>query len=535
MQTDDHADALPVNLRIGSEQNAQYSLIPNIPQYENNPLIESLPPILEPTEMASRLAYYPSLPKQLDDNPVVRMHQLEAALQEWYQPTSGTIELAQTIGLLIRAGYQTRNPFLPQYQATRERELERLRTASARSRSRSTNLTSRFIGASGMGKTTGIETVLNQYPQVIYHREYQGKPFRFTQLVWVHMDCPFDGSARGLCLNFLETVDQILGTKYCDKYSVGRPTTDELLTAMARVIRNHALGLLAMDEVNVLRDIKTEGATKLLSFFVQMVNMLRVPIMTVGTCRASKLFGKAFRQARRGTGQGALTWLPYPKNHSDWHVLFNSLSRYQVMDLPVTNPDQLAKLRDVLHEESVGITDIAVKLWKFAQWRGLAHEQTSLSPKLVKSVAKDSLGEVRDLLRAFRLKRLNVQALVEALEDIEPIDEEAFLKSTKSSTEQALFALLQNLLQIRQQEAAEKTDAASASSDNARAESVSDEQARTQAASSATHEPASAPKIEVNGPLLKDIGAEAAGNGQNLIQGFRDRGLMPLSDNGGCA
>lgn len=532
MHTDETPESLPSNLRIGNGIDAEYNLISNIPQYENNPCIASLPPILNPKEAANLFACYPSLPKERDENPAIRMHQLEAALQAWYQPTSGTIELAHTTDLLLRAGYQARNPFLAQYHRTREHDLQRLLDAAARSRSRSTSLTTRFVGASGMGKTTGLETVTSRYPQVIYHREFQGRPFQFTQLVWVHMDCPFDGSPRGLCLNFLATVDDILGTKYHGKYSNGRSNTDQLLMAMARVVRNHALGLLVMDEVNVLRDIKTEGATKLLSFFVQMVNMLRVPIMLVGTCRASKLFGRAFRQARRGMGQGALTWLPFPKNHPDWHLLFDSLSQYQVMDVPVTNPDQLAKLRDVLHEESAGIIDIAVKLWKFAQWRGLACEHASLSPKLIKSVAKDSLGEVRNLLRAYRLKRLDV----EGLEDIEIIDDDTFLKSTKSSREEALFALLQNLLQARQQQAGgEKTDAASAPSYNATDGSVSDEQAHKQAAASAAQEPASAPNIEVSEPLLKDMNAEAAGNTQRLIQGFRDRGLMPLSDNGAGA
>lgn len=103
MHTDDHTEALPSNLRIGNGTDAEYNLIPNIPQYQNNPCITSLPPILNPKEAANWFAYYPSLPKERDENPAIRMHQLEAALQAWYQPTSGTIELAHTTDQIGRA------------------------------------------------------------------------------------------------------------------------------------------------------------------------------------------------------------------------------------------------------------------------------------------------------------------------------------------------------------------------------------------------------------------------------------------------
>jgi len=530
MHTDETPESLPFQLRTGSEEEADYRPVPDNPWYANNPLITSLPPILDPGDAINVLARIPSLPKELDQNPAIRMHVLEAALQEWYQPTSGTVELEQATGVLIRAGYQVRNPFLSQYHATREHDLQRLQNSSGSRRSRSTSLTTRFIGASGMGKTTAVETILSRYPQVIYHREFHGRPFHFTQLVWAHMDCPFDGSPRGLCLNFLSIVDEILGTTYYKSYSTGRPNTDQLLMSMARVIRNHALGILVIDEVNVLRDLKNEGARKLLGFFVQMVNMLGVPIMPVGTCRASKLFRQGFRNARRGTGQGALTWLPYPKDHPDWNALFASLSRYQVMDVPVTNPNALEKLRNVLHEESAGIVDIAVKLWKFAQWRGLACNHKSLTPKLIKSVAKDSLGEVRDLLRAFRLKRVDV----EGLEDIQIINDETFLQSTKSPDAEALLRTLISLLPAQQQGEAKVGDP-SGSGKKTEPGSPSDTQQPSVEPFSGSPAPTSVPGVELTGPLLKEIAAEAARNGQSETHGFRDRGLVPLSEEGACA
>ncbi len=518
-------------LRSGEKQPAEYGSSTSLPQHASNPCIACLPAILNPFKDAELFATYPFLPDQLDENPAVRMHELEAALQDWYQPTSGTIELAVALDQLLRGGYLKRNPFLTPYQIGREDDLKRLQTGLVRAGCRSASLTTRFIGASGMGKTTALEKILSRYTQVIYHQEFQGRPFHFTQLVWIHMDCPFDGSPRGLCLNFLSTVDGILGTTYYSEYSRGKPNTDQLLMAMARVVRNHALGLFVIDEINVLRDIKTEGATKLLSFFVQLVNTLGVPVMSVGTCRASKLFQRAFRQARRGTGQGALTWLPFAKNQTDWTLLFNSLSRYQVMDVPITSANELTKLRNVLHEESVGIVDIAVKLWKFAQWRGLAQGHKSLSAALITSVAQDSLGEVRTLLQAFREKRLGV----DGLEDIAIFDEKSLLKSAKDANEQAVFRMLCERVQKLQQQAQEKTEGNSAGTDTVKDGTVRNEQPTPQNSSVTPLEELSKSKTEPHQPSLKDIVAETARNGQSPLHGLRDYGISPLSDEGAGA
>lgn len=526
MRPNESSNSLPFNLRPGNKQQAHYCVDTSIPQYQHNPCILSLPSILNPIDAAKLFASNPALPDPLAKDPAKRMHQLEAALQCWYEPTSGTVDLSHAIELQMRAGYLARNPVSTSYHTDREYELQRLQSGSAPLNSRSANLTTRFVGASGMGKTTALETVLKRYPQVIYHQEFQGRPFHFTQLVWIHMDCPFDGSPRGLCLSFFAIVDGILGTAYYDTYSKGRPNTDQLLMAMGRVVRNHALGLLVIDEINVLRDIKTEGATKLLNFFVQMVNTLGVPIMLVGTCRASNLFQKAFRQARRGTGQEAQTWLPFTQNDPNWQQLFESLSKYQVMDVPVTNPNDLAKLRDVLHLESVGIIDIAVKLWKLAQWRGLSHNHKSVSVKLIRSVAKDSLGEVRNLLAAFRKGCQDV----DGLEDIQIIDEATFLSSMKDSKEQTLFRAFIELLRQGKYQPEMRTDSSSTKPESVKDGAVSNDQQSSSGSSSTSQEKPTESETQLHEPLLKDILSESACNGQSLLHKLRDQGVSPLSD-----
>ena len=70
-----------------------------------------------------------------------------------------------------------------------------------------------IIGISGIGKTTAIERLLLMYPQVIKHFEYKGECFTRTQIVWLKIDCPYDGNLSTLCKSFFKAIDDILGTR----------------------------------------------------------------------------------------------------------------------------------------------------------------------------------------------------------------------------------------------------------------------------------------------------------------------------------
>ncbi|XWK90296.1 MAG: ATP-binding protein [Phormidium sp.] len=122
-------------------------------------------------------------------------------------------------------------------------------------RKRSTANGFTIIGMSGVGKTTAVEEILQLYPQVINHSYYHNRDFILRQIVWLKLDCPFDGSMKGLCLNFFQAVDDLLSTSYYQNYTGnGRRTVDELIPAMARVASLHCLGVLVIDELQNLSE-----------------------------------------------------------------------------------------------------------------------------------------------------------------------------------------------------------------------------------------------------------------------------------------
>lgn len=210
-----------------------------IPNYCGNPLIEALPSILTQDETASLLAYYPTYEQeQRKMPPHLRLHLIQNALQ-FFAPLPVHFDLEQRFSRMIRVGYQARNPFLKSFWGDVRERVQSLGTVHQSPRSTATGFT--IVGISGVGKTTSIEAILSLYPQVILHNRYQDSDFSFVQIVWLKLDCPFDGSIKGLCLNFFQAVDDLLGTRYYENYAGGRKTVDELLPRMALVASLHSM------------------------------------------------------------------------------------------------------------------------------------------------------------------------------------------------------------------------------------------------------------------------------------------------------
>jgi AAA domain len=310
----------------------------------------------------------------------------------------------------------------------------------------STPLGFTIIGFPGVGKSTSVEAVLSLYPQVIYHNRYRDRELNVAQLVWLKLECPHDGSIKGLCLNFFQTVDDLLGTNYAKNYAGSRRTTDELLPPMARLAALHGVGVLVIDEINRLSGTKSGGAARMLNFFVQLTNSIGVPAVLVGTFKAKSVLSGEFHQIRRGTGQGDLVWDRMEKGgwvddneHGDiaetqkpgvWQLLLESLWTYQYVNVPCPLTKELS---DALYEETQGITDFACKVYMLAQVRAIVTARTPqdevVTPDIIRSVARDSLRQAQPVLMA--LRRGDDQYL-SSVPDINPISVDEFIREAQS-------------------------------------------------------------------------------------------------------
>ena len=144
-----------------------------------------------------------------------------------------------------------------------------------------------------------------------------------TQLVWLKLDCPHDGSIKGLCFQFFDAVDRATGTDYFPRYTKARYTVDVLMVLMTQLVNLYQIGILIIDEIQHLSLAKGGGSEKMLNFFVTLVNTIGIPVVMIGTTKAMSILQSEFRQARRGSGQGDLLW-DRMQNDLSWYRLRRS-------------------------------------------------------------------------------------------------------------------------------------------------------------------------------------------------------------------
>jgi len=394
---------------------------PEVPDHVGNPLEEALPPMLTTDQLILRLKHFPTF-QEVDRNASdeVRYLLIQNSMR-FFSPLDIHVDLYRRFSNVIRLGYAGRNPVARNQNSRPKLRRESFdqynsQYMSSTAQFMSTAAGFNIAGISGVGKSFSIERILGLFPQVIHHSNYDDKPFTQTQVVWLKLDCPFDGNPRGLCISFFKTVDALLGTNYRRTHGKTRRIQSELLSDMATVAANHYIGVLVIDEIQRLSLAKSGGADLLLNFFVQLVNDMGVPVVLVGTYRALAVLSGEFSQLRRGTGQGDLIWDRMQKDEQ-WEMFVKSLFRAQytqkqfsrddIAEPSITEtinkqPSQPKRLRDVLYEESQGITDLAVKIYKFAQERAIDTGKEIVNASIIRSVARDKFAMLREVLTAMK-------------------------------------------------------------------------------------------------------------------------------------
>lgn len=419
----------PMPLLKGRLIEAEYR-DPLIPDYQDNPLIEALPPIWSKEQVMDMLQFYPNYQEEHRRwAPELRLHLIRNVLK-FFEVLPRHLDLEQRLSSMLRLGYEARNPRLHHYYRTIDRRIEALGLPSPLgSNLQSSAIALAVVGLSGVGKSVTLGRLLTLYPQVIFHHHYRGNDFSYTQLVWLKLECPFDGSVKSLCLNFFQALDDLFETNHMRIYARnGRASTEEMIKGMARLASLYAIGVLVIDEIQHLSNAKSGGSERMLSFFVELINKIGMPVVLVGTYKAMAMLNHEFRLARRSAGLGDFVW-DSMKRDETWNLFLESLWRYQYTqkDCPLT-PQMTRTLYDVTQ----GITDLAVKVYMLAQARAITRGDEVLTASLIRSVAQDSFRLARPILDA--LKSGNIQELYR-VDDVLPVDVETLLNvMTKHSS-----------------------------------------------------------------------------------------------------
>lgn len=431
-------------------------------EYTNNPFIEALPPIFNEDDVLERFMVTPRISDQdkLSETNI-RYHVLKR-VKNFIQPLPIHFEVERRLSTLIRRGYLARNP-LDRTFLERVRVLHELREEEETAHKyiderlnyiRSTADSLSIIGISGIGKTTAIERLLLMYPQVIKHEEYKGQPFNRTQIVWLKIDCPYDGSLSTLCKSFFKAIDDLLETQYLEKFGYLNRVTSTMLLHMTSLASMYGIGVLVIDEIQHLLHSKNDQE-EMLNFFVTLSNTVGIPTVLIGTSKAQKLFKGNFRQARRAASE-AVIWDRMAEDSEEWEFFLETLWELQCLK---TQSKLTEETKKAFYYECQGITSVAVNLFILAQERALFDEDNPneiITPKVLKKTAKDDMQMIQPMMTAIQKNNL---AEMTKYEDI-MINLDEIMLNHKRNTEvtgriQEAFRERQNTIQYKRQDTIE--------------------------------------------------------------------------------
>ena len=392
----------------GDMEEADYKL-QLLNEYSQNPFIEALPPIFSEDDVLDRFIVTPRISEQDKQSEInIRYHVLKR-VKNFIQPLPIHFEVERRLSTLIRRGYLGRNP-LDKTFFERIRMLHELREDEKQSHKyiderlnhiRSTADSLSIIGISGIGKTTAIERLLLMYPQVIKHEIYDQMPFNRTQIVWLKIDCPYDGSLSTLCKSFFKAVDDLLGTRYLEKFGYLNRVTSTMLLHMTSLASMYGIGVLVIDEIQHLLHAKNDQE-EMLNFFVTLSNTVGIPTVLIGTSKAQQLFKGNFRQARRAASDGAIIWDRMSEDSEEWEFFLETLWELQCLK---ARSELTAEVRKAFYEECQGITSVAVNLFILAQERALFDENNNnelITVKVLKQTAQKDMQIIQPMLNAIR-------------------------------------------------------------------------------------------------------------------------------------
>lgn len=236
-----------------------------------------------------------------------------------------------------------------------------------------------IIGNSGIGKSSAISRSLSllQADGII---ETQ-KPYAKI-IPCVVVQCPFDSSVKGLLLEILRKVDEIIGSDYYKNALKIRVTTDMLIGSVSQVAINH-IGLLIVDEIQNV--VNSKHGKSLVGMLTQLINNSGISICMVGTPESSLFFEQAMQLARRSLG------LHYQSLECDRHFydFCCTLFSYQYTKHKAEITDAIINW---LYEHSGGIVSVVVSLIHDAQEIAILNGKEILSIETLNEAYKKRLS-----------------------------------------------------------------------------------------------------------------------------------------------
>ena len=382
----------------------------DLEEFVGNPYIAALPADIDPLHYAARLLVVPPFSEECRSFSKKQRLKLLTRISNLHIPTIHDTDIAQNFERCLCWGYVRRNP-MPFDVVRQALEEKGVQPDYALENYLTGYLAPAYgfpvFGISGVGKTCSVLNVAKKYDQVIHHTMFRGVSFNRTQLVWLRVECPGDGTPKGLCTAIFQAIDEVLGTQYVQEFVKSRTSKDLLILKAGSLIQTLGLGVLIIDDIQNLHGAKESVSNELLSFLINLMENIKVPVIMVGTPKILEVLQKEFQQAKRATGEGAIYMDLLKKDSKEWENLITAIWKFQYTQKVIPLSDEL---KDAFYDETVGNPFLVSILYKLIQDDAIISEREEFTAKDIQRVAKDKLGitaEMRKNMRDGKDEELN--------------------------------------------------------------------------------------------------------------------------------
>jgi len=268
------------------------------------------------------------------------------------------------------------------------------------------------FGLSGVGKTTLIMMVLSLFAMKIDHHEFEGAPLIFTQVTWLMVSCPPNGSVQTLMQGILYWFD-LSFDEHNREEMWSRANIGDYVKKVVTVLKKHMVGVLIIDEIHFA--LRAADKTWLLGFLSNLLNENACAYVLLGTHDAKRYLtgempgtreperhptGKALRNARRAISGGMTELSPYSYDR-EWRKFADQLMR---IDFLPRAPANRGVIRKALYLVSAGLPAFAKLAWEITQYVGLLAGFEAVTHELVLQSVARTFSPVAGLIQALRTK-----------------------------------------------------------------------------------------------------------------------------------
>lgn len=380
-----------------SPQYQDYSL----PELQDNPLIACLRP--QPAdfrEASRRLFRFPSFKEAERDLPSVTRMLLPPRLAHFFVPNRQHVEIFGYIHRQVLRGYIPRNPMRREGQQL----LHNAGIRGFRGGPLTPSTISFVTGLTGQGKSALTRAIMGALGQpVIQHSRFKNTPFTETQILYLMRNVPDQCGPKALAKAFGDHTDELLQRNlYRKLFSVRSMTRTDYEALLRRIVANHHVGALILDEFQNLSLAGTLGQRELIAFLVNIRDELGVPIVLVGTYKAASILADNASIARR-LSEGGFHHLQPPKSAEDeeWRDFCEIVWGYQWVRQPL---DISGDIISVLYDISQGITGIMLNVFIAAQVEAIDSGVEKVGADLLLRVWSRRFEPLHKIIDALRSK-----------------------------------------------------------------------------------------------------------------------------------